>query len=388
MRAETFARQIQKAGIRIVAGVPDSTLRQFCGYINNGGREVFEDHIVTADEGAAIGIAIGEYLSTGRPACVYMQNSGLGNAVNPITSLANREVYGIPMLFVIGWRGEPGSEDEPQHRFMGRATLGLLELLEIPYAVIDDRTTDAELEKYLERAAECFENKEQFALVIKRGAFDKEEEAVYGNVWTMQRERAIEAVVDWLQPEDIVVSTTGKISRELYERLDEVKGNHRQAFLTVGGMGHANMIACQLAKRKSGRKVVCLDGDGAILMHMGSLAVIGEHPAANLVHICLNNQAHESVGGMPTGAVGVSYSEIARDCGYTQVYKVTDPEELKDVLSRIRKSEKMVFLEVNVTIGSRGDLGRPRETAEDNKTAFMEYLEQNEYGKGIRQERV
>lgn len=378
MKAEAFARQIQKAGIRTITGVPDSTLKQFCSYLNTGGRDVFEGHIVAANEGAAVGIAIGEYLATGRPACVYMQNSGLGNAVNPVTSLANREVYGIPVLFVIGWRGEPGTEDEPQHRFMGKVTLGLLELMGIPYAVIDARTTGEELEGFLGQAQECFRDGRQFALVVKKGTFGKEENTAYENGWTMQREDAIEAVARWLQPDDIVVSTTGKISRELYEKLDEIKGSHSQAFLTVGGMGHAGMIACQLARRNPGRKVVCLDGDGAILMHMGSLAVIGELSPANLIHICLNNGAHESVGGMPTGAAGMLYSEIAERCGYAKTYRVAKQDGLEDALSQIRGCGKMIFLEINVANGSREDLGRPKETAEDNKKAFMECLGRRE----------
>lgn len=378
MEAEIFAQQIQRTDIRIITGVPDSTLRQFCSYINNNEKSVFEDHIVAANEGAAVGIAIGEYLSTGRPACVYMQNSGLGNVVNPVTSLVNSDVYGIPMLFVIGWRGEPGTEDEPQHRFMGKVTLELLELLKISYAVVDERTTPMELESFLEQAKECFRHKAQFALVVKKNAFDKEKETIYENGWAMQREKAIEIIADWLEPDDIVVSTTGKISRELYEKLDEMKGTHRQAFLTVGGMGHANMIAYQVARRKPAQKVVCLDGDGALLMHMGSLAVIGEHPTANLIHICLNNGAHESVGGMPTGAGKLLYSVIAERCGYMDVYRITKQEDLKRTLSTFRKYEKMVFLEVNVANGSRDNLCRPRETAEDNKKIFMEYLEGND----------
>lgn len=375
MKAKVFVQQISKAGIRVITGVPDSTLKQFCTYINNGGNDLFESHIVTADEGAAVGIAIGEYLSTGNPACVYMQNSGLGNVVNPATSLAHREVYGIPMLFVIGWRGEPGTEDEPQHRFMGQVTLGLLELLEISYAVINGQTTAMELENILKQAGECFQQGKQYALVVKKGTFEKEEENVYENGWTLKRECAIETVTDWLQPNDIVVSTTGKISRELYEKLDEIKGSHRQAFLTVGGMGHANMIAYQMAKRKPDQKVVCLDGDGALLMHMGSLAVIGEHQAVNLVHICLNNGAHESVGGMPTGAAGASYFEIAERCGY-EVYRASVQEELRNVLLEIRESQKMVFLEIYVANGSRNDLARPKETAKENRDIFMEYIKQ------------
>jgi len=375
MKVEIFAQKIQELGIRTITGIPDSTLKQFCDYIGNEGKDIFENHIVVENEGAAVGIAIGEYLSTGNFACVYMQNSGLGNAVNPITSLANTNIYGIPMLLIVGWRGEPGTEDEPQHKFMGKITIALLEILDIPYAIVDAETTDAEIEAFLVSAAENFANNKQYAIVIRKGTFEKRKAAIYKNAHLMEREKAVWTIVKWLQPEDIVVSTTGKISREMYEQSDLILGNHAQTFLTVGGMGYANMIAYQLAKRKANRRIICLDGDGAVLMHMGSLAVLGRNPANNMVHICLNNGAHESVGGMPTGAAGISYGKIAKSCGYAKVYHVAEEKELQKALMEIRISDEMVFLEIDVAIGSRNNLGRPKETAKENKFTFMKYNE-------------
>jgi phosphonopyruvate decarboxylase len=374
MKAEVFVQKIHDLGIHTITGVPDSTLKFLCGYISDAGKDIFENHIVTENEGASIGIAIGEYLSTGNPACVYMQNSGLGNTVNPITSLANMDVYGIPMLMIIGWRGEPGTKDEPQHKFMGKVTIPMLEVLDIPYGVVGAETTEEELRAFLESAKDAFASNRQYALIIKKETFDKREEVIYENGYSLLREYAVERIVKWLQPEDFVVSTTGKISRELYEQSNMISGNHRQVFMTVGGMGYASMIAYQLAKRKADHRVICLDGDGAVLMHMGSLAVIGRHPADNLVHICLNNEAHESVGGMPTGAEGAMYAQIAHGCGYKKAYRVTKEEELELALEQIRASSEMVFLEVCVTIGSRSTLGRPIETAKENKAVFMEYV--------------
>lgn len=374
MKVETFAKKIRELKIHTIAGVPDSTLRSFCDFINNDGKENFENHIVTENEGAAVGIAIGEYLSTGNPACVYMQNSGLGNAVNPVTSLANADVYGIPMLLLIGWRGEPGTEDEPQHKFMGKVTIPMLKVLDIPYAVVGEETSDDEMAIFIQNAKKVFANNKQYALVIKKNAFNKRKENIYMNSYPLKRENAIEMIVDWLHPDNLVVSTTGKISREVYEQSNTILKTHKQIFMTVGGMGYASMIAYQLAKRKTAQRVICLDGDGAVLMHMGSLAVIGRHPANNLVHICLNNEAHESVGGMPTGAEGVTYADIAKSCGYGEVYRVAKKDELENVLAEIRMSEKMVFLEIDVAIGSRDNLGRPRETAQENRTEFMEYV--------------
>lgn len=372
MKVEIFAHKVKKLGINTVTGIPDSTLQQFCDYICKN--DIFENHIVTENEGASVGVAIGEYLATGSPACIYMQNSGLGNVVNPITSLANSDVYGIPMLLIVGWRGEPGTKDEPQHKYMGKITLDLLKVLDIPYAVVDSQTTEDELDGFLEAARNSFADNKQYALVVKRGAFEKDNNIAYSNNYLMKREQAIEIIVRWLKEDDIVVSTTGKISREMYENCDAILESHAQTFLTVGGMGHANMIAYQLAKRKSDQRVICLDGDGAILMHMGSLAVLGRKPANNMIHICFNNDAHESVGGMPTGAVGMSYAGIAEQCGYNKVYHVDEEKALQETLARIRTDHEMAFLEINVAIGSRNDLGRPKETAEENKISFMEYL--------------
>lgn len=373
MRVEAFVQKLHCLGIETVTGVPDSTLKPFCDYICTEGKTAFEYHVVTENEGAAIAVATGEFLATGNVACVYMQNSGLGNAVNPITSLANTDVYGIPMLLLIGWRGEPEKKDEPQHKFMGKITTGLLDLLDISYSIVDEKTSDTDIDCILKRAKEEFNKNKQYAILIRVGTFEGRKETVYRNNYILERESVIEEIVKWLQEGDLVISTTGKISRELYEKSNTILGGHAQTFMVVGAMGHASMIAYQVAKRKKEQKVICLDGDGALLMHMGSLAVMGRNPENQMIHICLNNEAHESVGGMPTGAPGISYSDIARNCGYANVYHVTRKDELQQVLAKIRTSDGMTFLQINVEIGSRSNLGRPKETAEENKLSFMHY---------------
>lgn len=374
MKVEELVYHLCELGVETITGIPDSTLNQFCDYIENEGKKFFKAHIVTENEGSAVGIAIGEYLATGKAACVYMQNSGLGNIVNPVTSLAHQEVYGIPMLFLIGWRGEPGIKDEPQHKFMGRITKGMLELLEIGYAVIDCETTQKELADIFEAARNSFSCNKQFAIIIKKGTFDKRESGKYVNKHSLVREEAIREIVKWLRPDDLIVSTTGKISRELYEQMDLIRGNHRQVFLTVGGMGHAKMIAYGIAKRRT-QRVVCLDGDGAVLMHMGGLAMIGRHPLNNLIHICLDNEAHESVGGMATGAAGTDYARIAQDSGYPCVYRADTRAEVNSILKEVRDNEKLSFIQIKVMIGSRKDLTRPKESPEENKSAFMSVME-------------
>lgn len=374
MKAEQFVEGIKELGITTLVGVPDSTLKQFCDYINTDGKDEFH-HYVPENEGAAVGIAAGVYLATNKPVCIYMQNSGLGNTVNPVTSLINKEVYDIPMLMLIGWRGEPGVHDEPQHKFMGRITKELLDVLDISYEVIGEETTESEVEKVFARASRALEKNCQYAIIIKKNTFEERKGEGYRNENSLCREEVIGQILKVLNKEDIVVSTTGKISREVYEQSDKILGQHSQEFLTVGGMGYASMIAFGMAKNVPQKRVVCIDGDGAVLMHMGSLPFIGKENPKNLLHFCLNNEAHESVGGMPTGASGQSYAEIARASGYKKIFCVENDEELNVMLESLEGIEGPVFAEVKVSMDSRKNLGRPKETAVENKELFMKYHE-------------
>lgn len=376
MNVELFVDYIEGLGIKTIAGVPDSTLKQFCEYINTDGEVRFK-HYVPENEGGALGIATGVYLSTNKPACVYMQNSGLGNIVNPVTSINNYEVYDIPVMLIVGWRGEPGERDEPQHKFMGKITEEILSVLEIPYAIIGSDTSEDELAGIFSDARKVLEMKRQFAVLVKKDTFDIYQGKIKNNNNIIKREEAITEILKIISNDDVVISTTGKISREVYEQSEILFGQHAQDFLTVGGMGHASMIALGLANNITNRekKVFCLDGDGAVLMHMGSLAVIGRRQPENLIHVCLNNDAHESVGGMPTGAAGQSYSQIAKSCGYNNVFSVYSKEELSEVLVNLRNEKGPVFLEIKVSLDARMDLGRPKESAIENKNAFMKYHE-------------
>lgn len=374
MKIEYFIEKLKELGISTMVGVPDSTLKQFCDYMNTEGKKEFA-HYVPANEGAAVGIAVGEYLATGKPACVYMQNSGLGNVVNPVTSIANAEVYDIPMLFITGWRGEPGKKDEPQHKFMGKVTEKMFDVLDIEHEAVGAETTDEEFDEICKKAAQALSANRQFAIIVKKDTFEKHVYGDYTNAYPLVREEAIAQIVKSIASEDVVISTTGKISREVYEQSDLLLGGHEQDFLTVGGMGHASMIAFGYAVNRPDKRVYCLDGDGAVLMHMGSLMFLGKELPENLVHICINNEAHESVGGMPTGATGKFYAPIAREAGYEKVYHVENMGELKAALDRIKEEKCLTFLEIMVGVGSRDDLGRPRETAVENKYNFMKYHE-------------
>ena len=356
-------------GIDFFTGVPDSLLKDFCAYITDNAKA--EDNIITANEGNAIALAAGHYLATGKPGMVYMQNSGLGNAVNPLASLADPDVYSIPMLLLIGWRGEPGKKDEPQHVKMGKITLRMLDTLEIPYRILDDNYAQLikDTKKYMEsRKAPC-------ALVARAGTF--EEYGLKNTIKTdyeLSREDALKLIIPTLSDDDIIVSTTGKGSRELFELRESKKQGHARDFLTVGSMGHSSSIALGIALEKPGINVYILDGDGALIMHMGALSVISQLRPKNLKHIVFNNFAHDSVGGQPTSASNINIPEIAMANGYKVAFSASTKEEVVDYLKKMKKSEGPVLLEIKINKGARKDLGRPTTSPIQNKEDFMGFL--------------
>ena len=358
------------------AGVPDSQLKALCSFLMDRYGLDPAHHVIAANEGNAAALAAGYHLATGKVPVVYLQNSGLGNIVNPVASLLNEKVYGIPCLFIVGWRGEPGVHDEPQHIFQGEITLNLLENLNIPAFVIDKTTTPEQVEGKLEEYRALFAQGQQAAFVIRKGALEYSGKTVYTNPYSMSREEAIGHILS-VSGEDPVVSTTGKASREVYELREARDQGHGRDFLTVGSMGHSSSIALGIALQKPERRVWCLDGDGAALMHLGAMAVIGAKGPANLIHVVLNNEAHESVGGMPTVAGRVDLCAIARACGYPRVFSVDGPEELNAALEAAKEVRQLTFLEVKCALGARDDLGRPATTPQQNKAAFMAVLENN-----------
>lgn len=370
MKASIFLQEVKKIGIRTITGVPDSTLKQFCDAVQLDAGKAFR-HYVAANEGAAVGLATGEYLAARRPCLVYLQNSGLGNIINPLASIANREVYGIPMLFVVGWRGEPGVKDEPQHVYQGKVTRELLEVMDVPYSVMDDATTEVQVKKILAKAQELLRENRQYAVIVKKGAFEKESVFAWENPYQLVREQALKVILETVYGDSYIVSTTGKISRELYEQSDALYGNHDRLFMTVGGMGHASMIAFGMAQADRSRRIVCVDGDGAVLMHMGALAFIAKQSPENFLHIVINNAAHESVGSMPTGFSGQTYAQIAAACGYQNTCTVRTEAELKAAVLDAKNRHALSMIEALVSLDARADLGRPKETAAENKEAFM-----------------
>ena len=353
-------------------GVPDSLLKNVCAYITD--HFVTERNVIAANEGAAVGLAAGYYLVTKKIPVVYMQNSGLGNAVNPLMSLTDKEVYNIPLLLLVGWRGEPGVKDEPQHIKQGKVTLPLLEAMGIKYAIMSQNETEF-LSQLNYANFYMNETHEPFAFVIPKGTFEEYKLQQDGEViLPLKREAAIQLIASSLSKEDIIVSTTGMISRELFEYRTSAFMEHEKDFLTVGSMGHASQIALGIALEKKKCKVFCFDGDGSTLMHMGSLAIIGSLHPDNYVHVIFNNGAHDSVGGQPTVAFNIDLCKIAQACGYEAALSVSDSDSLCEALKRITYMHGPILLEVKVRKGARKDLGRPTTTPLQNKDTFMLFL--------------
>ena len=372
IRPEFFINTLGKYGIDFFAGVPDSLLKNICAYITDHFNA--EHNIITANEGAAIGLAAGHYLATGKPACVYMQNSGEGNTVNPLASLTDKEVYNIPVLLVIGWRGRPGVHDEPQHVKQGKITTGLLDVMGVDYEVLSKDEDKASLQ--IDKAAKALQNKDVFALVIEKDTFeDYKLQNVENNNLTLSREEAIQTVAAVMGAKDVIVSTTGMISRELFEYRTAMNQGHKRDFLTVGSMEHASQIALGIALEKKDRKVWCFDGDGATIMHMGSLAIVASKKPSNYIHVVFNNGAHDSVGGQPTVGLKIDLPAVAKAVGYNATYSVTTKEQLQKLLQDISSAKQgPVLLEIKVKKGNRKDLGRPTTTPIENKEALMNFL--------------
>ena len=354
-------------------GVPDSQLKALCNYLMNTYGIDAHHHIIAANEGNCAALAAGYHLATGKIPVVYMQNSGEGNIINPVASLLNDKVYAIPVVFIIGWRGEPGIHDEPQHIYQGEVTIKLLEDMGIKPFIIGKETTDEEVAACMDKFRSILAAGKDVAFVIRKGALAYDEKAVYKNDSIMMREDIIRHIVA-VSGEDPIVSTTGKASRELFEIRAANGQPHKYDFLTVGSMGHSSSIALGVALHKPTAKIWCVDGDGAALMHMGAMAVIGSNKPKNLVHIVINNRAHETVGGMPTVAGSIDLVGVAKACGYPYAVRVDTFEKLDQELEAAKVREVLSFIEISCSIGSRADLGRPTTTALDNKGNFMAYL--------------
>ena len=372
VRPEFFVNTLKEHQIDFYAGVPDSLLKNICAYITDN--LPAEQNIIAANEGGAMGIAAGYHLATGKIPVVYMQNSGEGNIINPLASLTDKEVYNIPVLLVIGWRGRPGVHDEPQHVKQGKVTTDLLNTMGINYAILPKDEEGAA--KQIKIAADFMKaTNECYALVIEKDTFDAYKlQNVEENDLTMTREEAIQKVAASIEDNACIVSTTGMISRELFEARTAWNQGHERDFLTVGSMGHASQIALGIAIQKPERRVYCFDGDGASIMHMGNMAITASMKCKNYVHVVFNNGAHDSVGGQPTVGLKIDLCAVAKAVGYVATYSVETMEALESTIETLKTVEGPVLLQVCVKKGNRKDLGRPTTTPIQNKEALMAFL--------------
>ena len=376
-----FVSLLKSEEINFFAGVPDSLLKNFLSYLLNEMSE--KEHVVCANEGSAVALACGYHIATGKTACVYLQNSGLGNAINPLISLADPLVFKIPILLLVGYRGEKGTSDEPQHIKQGAISENLLDALEIPFEILNANSNAAEL---LSRARTSMESRGgAYVLLVRKNTFSNLdlESGGESNIKNaidpvlLSREEAIAHIAESLPGESIVVASTGKISRELYEYRKASKSEHKRDFYCVGGMGHASQIALGIAMQAGEMPVICLDGDGAALMHLGHLAGISAAAPPNLVHVILNNRVHESVGGQPTVHPQADFAGLAKVLGYKNAIKISNKQELEAVLKRHAQDWKAgpSLWELIVSPGSRENLARPQESPEELKRQLMESLQ-------------
>jgi len=365
-----FYQYLEKNGIEFFTGIPDSLLKEFCLCLNEHVPK--DNHIIAANEGNAIALASGYHLAKEKIPLVYMQNSGIGNAVNPLLSLCDPQVYSIPLILLIGWRGQPGVSDEPQHLKQGEIQLDLLKTMDIPYVIIskNDQTLINKINQIVLKAKN--ENR-PCAIIVEKNTFEKYKPQKFTLDQDLySREESLKIVLNMLPKNSVLISTTGKTSREIFEIREQNSENHSKDFLTVGSMGHCSSIALGIAINKPQKKIFCIDGDGSLIMHMGSLSTIGHLKPKNYYHILINNFVHESVGGQQTSARFINMVELAKSNGYRDCNSTK--KNIRNKFYNLINSEGPSFLEIIVNPGSRANLGRPTITPLENKQKFIENL--------------
>lgn len=341
---------LKKNGVNYFVGVPDSYLNGFCNYaLTNAGK----NNIIAANEGNAVGIAAGHYFATKEIPLVYLQNSGMGITINPLVSLADKNVYAVPMLILVGWRGQGNSEpNHPQHKLQGEITPGTFELLHIPYTVLSD--DDVFFANTIEKAIKyCNETRQPYGLIAPKGVMATSEKPNNKDtVYPMSREEAIEVILDHLPKDTIYSATTGRATRELFFLREKRNESKAHDFLNVGSMGHASSVALGIALEKPKRKVVVLDGDSATMMHMGAMTMLSKMDVPNYIHVVLNNGAHESVGGQPSAGHKIDFTKIADACGYATVGKAVETkQELIEAIEKLKECGKAAFIDCRIHKG-------------------------------------
>ena len=366
IKAKNFIYELKRLNVDFFSGVPDSLMSEFSKSLHFDFND--ENHIISTNEGSALGMCMGYNIATEKVPLIYMQNSGLGNFINPYTSLLYEDIYKIPFLLLIGWRGEPDSVDEPQHQFQGKITLQLLKLLEIKFLVID---SESNFDEIFQTINSSISKKEPLALVVKKGTFEKDDRFFEKSEHLETRKNALSKVVNNFSKETLFISTTGKLSRELYELRKNNNQEHNDLYV-VGGMGHASAISTGILYGIRNKTVVCLDGDGAVLMHMGNLGILGNSGMKNFVHIIFNNSAHESVGGQPTIYNLIDSKNLYKSLGYKEVFLIEDLEDLDDL--EMLNLTGPALIEIKVQNSSDLNLMRPDKTPLENKNSFIKKI--------------
>lgn len=363
---------LDNKGVKFFTGVPDSLLNNFCLYLVNNVPD--SQHVMAANEGNAVAIAAGHYMATGDIPVVYMQNSGIGNATNPLLSLAHDCVYGIPMILVIGWRGDPAISDHAQHKKQGELTPVLMKEMDIPYEILDDENTV--VDRFVWAVEKAKEISSPVALIAKKAVLtEKVKKQEYPESGLMNREETVSAVVDVFGNDAVYLGTTGRATREVHEQLKMHGVSEGHEWQNVGSMGHVSSVGLGIALAKPEQKVVVFDGDAAAVMHLGALATNCRYKAGNMIHIVLNNGVNESVGGQPSAGYVVNLTAIAEACGYrTPGHAVETKEELQAILKDYRKEEMPLFIDVHVRQGIRKDMPKLNIDHKAQKTALMETL--------------
>lgn len=370
-----FVDHLHKQGVTMYTGVPDSLLKQLGSHIMAALPR--EQHVIAANEGGAVAIAMGHYLRTRSPAVVYLQNSGMGNTINPLLSLADPDVYGTPMVVIVGWRGQPSVKDEPQHVKQGRVMEALLDAIELPSSVLP-RDPGAAESTMAEAVKVAVDRNSPYVVLVEKGTFADANvplQSAPGAEGLASREAALISMADAVGSDAIIVSTTGMLSRELFEYRERSGQSGERDFLTVGGMGHASSIALGIAMRETERETWCFDGDGALLMHLGGLAVIADHAPQNFFHVVFNNGVHDSVGGQPTSIGVVDVAATARALGYRYASSTSDMASVANAVAELRRHGGPSLLELKVRPGNRPGIGRPTRTPAESKRAFMTALQ-------------
>jgi len=365
---QQLAKIFKSQSFTFFTGVPCSIFKDWLNFV--GEKKQFQK-VAVASEGEACAIASGFYLATGKTPVVYMQNSGLGNSVDPLTSLMNKEVYGIPALLLISWRGEPRIKDEPQHLKMGKITFRLLNTLGIPFVALSDNEKTAG--RQIKKAKAYLKKRElPYAIIVRKGTVASYQAKKKKDKYSLTRERAIELIIGELKGNAAVISTTGKTSRELFELRKRKRQGHKCDFYTLGSMGCSAGIALGVALQKPKKKVFVFDGDGSVLMKMGTLATVGHYLPKNFYHIIFDNNTHDSTGGQRTVSDTVQFDKVAKACGYKSARVLSREKEIKESLSNIKQGPLMLVIKVKK--GSREGLGRPTLSPLKMKKSFMKFL--------------